>query len=95
LVRSGELRTPPIAAGILAGITRKTIIELAHEQGLVVHETQVMPTDLYAADEVFITSTIRELLPVVKVDDVQVAGGKPGPMARQLLAAYRARAHGA
>ena len=95
LVRGGVLVTPPLAAGILAGITRKLIIEIAKELGISVREEQVYPTDLYAADEVFITSTIRELLPVVRVDDVRVADGRPGPLAQRLLQAYRARARAA
>lgn len=92
LVRDGELATPPIEAGILAGITRKTVLELAFELGIKVHETQLHPHDLYRADEVFITSTVREVVPVVRVDDLVVAGGKPGPIAKRLLEAYRAQA---
>ncbi|HKU39822.1 MAG TPA: aminotransferase class IV [Polyangiales bacterium] len=91
-VKGAELITPPIEAGILAGITRKTVLELAAELGIRVHEVQVHPHDLYHADEVFITSTIREIVPVVKVDDVVVASGKPGPATRRLLAAYRDKA---
>jgi branched-chain amino acid aminotransferase len=92
LVRDGELVTPPIETGILAGITRKTVLELAAELSLRVHETQVHPADLYRAEEVFITSTIREIVPVVKVDDVIIGDGQPGPQACRLLDAYRARA---
>jgi branched-chain amino acid aminotransferase len=95
LVRGGALLTPPIEAGILAGITRKTVLELAAELSLPVHETQLHPHDMYGADEVFITSTVREIVPVVKVDDLQVGGGKPGPISKQLLAAYREKARGA
>ncbi|HET6333776.1 MAG TPA: aminotransferase class IV, partial [Polyangiales bacterium] len=93
-VREGELVTPPIEAGILAGITRKTVLELAEQLGLRIHETQLHPHDLYRADEVFITSTVREIVPVVRVDDLVVAGGKPGAMTKRLLAAYRAQANG-
>jgi branched-chain amino acid aminotransferase len=92
-VREGELVTPPIEAGILAGITRKTVLELAEQLGLRIHETQLHPHDLYRADEVFITSTVREIVPVVRVDDLVVAGGKPGAMTKRLLAAYRAQAN--
>ncbi|HEX2675021.1 MAG TPA: aminotransferase class IV [Polyangiales bacterium] len=90
----GELFTPPIAAGILAGITRHTVIAVATQLGIPVHETQMHPEDLYRADEVFITSTIRELVPVTRVDDVVIAAGTPGPMALQLLSGYRALARG-
>jgi branched-chain amino acid aminotransferase len=92
IVRDGELATPPIEAGILAGITRKTVLEIATDLGLNVHEVQLHPHDLYRAEEVFITSTVREIVPVVRVDDVVVATGKPGPYARRLLEAYRAQA---
>jgi branched-chain amino acid aminotransferase len=93
LVRAGQLLTPPIEAGILAGITRKTVLELASELELPVHETQIHPGDLYRADEVFITSTVREIIPVIRVDDITIASGSPGPCTRRLLAAYRAKAH--
>jgi len=92
MVKEGELLTPPIEAGILAGITRKTVIELAGTLGLKVLETNIHPADLYKADEVFITSTVREVIPVVKVDDIQIANGAPGPRTRQLLSAYREEA---
>jgi branched-chain amino acid aminotransferase len=90
LVRDGVLATPPIEAGILAGITRLTVLELAARLALPVHETQVHPADLYHADEVFITSTVREVLPVVRVDDVVVAAGRPGPITQRIRAAYLA-----
>jgi branched-chain amino acid aminotransferase len=93
IVRDGELATPPIEAGILAGITRKTVIELATDLGMKVHEVQLHPHDLYRAEEVFITSTVREIVPVVRVDDVVVAKGRPGPYVRRLLEAYRKQAN--
>ena len=85
-----ELLTPPIEAGILAGITRKTVMELADKLAIRLRETQLHPNDLYHADEVFITSSVREIVPVVRVDDVPIADGKPGPITRQLRAAYLA-----
>jgi branched-chain amino acid aminotransferase len=88
LVRDAALVTPPIEAGILAGITRLTVLELAAKLGLNVHETQVHPADLYRADEVFITSTVREIVPVVRVDDVVVGAGRPGPITQRIRAAY-------
>jgi branched-chain amino acid aminotransferase len=91
IVRRGELITPPIDAGILAGITRETVLEVAAEQALPVHETPLHPSDLYRADEVFITSTVREVVPVVRVDDKTIGDGKPGPISARLLAAYRAK----
>lgn len=91
VVRAGELLTPPIDAGILAGITRQTVLELAGEQALPVRETELHPSDLYQADEVFITSTVREVVPVVRVDDMPISDGKPGPITTRVLDAYRAK----
>jgi branched-chain amino acid aminotransferase len=90
VVRGGELLTPPIDAGILAGITRKTVLSLAQGLALPVRETPLHPSDLYAADEVFITSSVREVVPVVRVDDKVVKDGRPGEITARVLAAYRA-----
>jgi branched-chain amino acid aminotransferase len=90
VVRAGELLTPPVEAGILAGITRQTVLELATTLSLSVRETPLHPSDLYRADEVFITSTVREVVPVVRVDDKSISDGRPGPITLRVLAAYRA-----
>ncbi len=87
------LDTPPISSGILEGITRSTVIELATTLGIPVREQSISSADLYGADEAFITSTIRELVPVVRADGVTIASGRPGPVVAQLLAAYRQLAH--
>ena len=89
-VRAGELITPPIEAGILAGITRRTVLELAVQLGVVAHERALHRDDLYAADEVFITSSVREVVPVVRVDDARIGSGRPGPLTARIHAAYRA-----
>jgi branched-chain amino acid aminotransferase len=89
IVNKGQLFTPSIDAGILAGITRQTVLELAAEQKLEVRETPLHPSDLYQAEEVFITSTVREVVPVVRVDDKVIGNGRPGPIAARVLAAYR------
>jgi branched-chain amino acid aminotransferase len=91
-VRGGELLTPPISAGILEGITRRTVLELAAQRSIAVHERELWPDDLRSADEVFITSSIRELVPVTAIDGARVADGRPGPLTARLLAAYRERA---
>jgi branched-chain amino acid aminotransferase len=88
VVQAGELLTPPIEAGILAGITRRTVMDLAQRLAIPFRETQLHPNDLYQAAEVFITSTVREIVPVVRVDDVQIASGKPGALTQRLRAAY-------
>jgi len=67
-------------------------MELAVEQRRRVHETPLSPSDLFSADEVFITSSVREVVPVVRVDDVTIGSGRPGPVTQGLLAAYRVAA---
>ncbi len=88
IVRGGVVSTPPLSAGILEGITRRKVMELARQHGLRVDERQVYPADLEAADEVFITSSIREVLPVTSVDGRSVGGGCPGPVTRRVHALY-------
>jgi len=89
VVKSGRLRTPPEAAGILPGITRDRILAAARGLGIPVEEDGLRPEDLYQADEVFITSSIREVLPVVSVDGHCVGLGAPGAVTRRLHRAFR------
>lgn len=94
LVRRGQVYTPPLSEGVLEGITREVVIELARKRGLVVHEKQLLRHDLYIADECFGTGTAAELVPITEIDRRPVGDGKPGPVTRQLLAdfiAYRTR----
>ena len=92
MVRAGAALTPKSAAGLLEGVTRAFIFELGRELGIDVREEVLLPEDLATADEMFITSTTRELSPVVKVDDRVVGSGKPGPVTKRLLALYQQRA---
>ena len=87
-VRGGELTTPTLTTGILAGITRQRVIELARAAGLTAGEGDLYPDDLRGADEVFITSSIRGVMPVRQVDDRIISGGAPGPITRRLMDAY-------
>jgi branched-chain amino acid aminotransferase len=84
LVRHGVLYTPPLDAGILGGITREAVIEVAREAGTEVRETALTKHDVYIADECFLTGTAAEVVPVVKVDSRAIGTGKPGPMTRDL-----------
>ncbi len=88
LVKHGLLRTPPINAGILEGVTRNTIIELAQAAGITVQEIALTRHDVYTADELFLTGTGAEVIPVVKVDGRVIGSGKPGPVTRQLRERY-------
>jgi branched-chain amino acid aminotransferase len=90
LVRAGTLVTPPDSAGLLAGITRQKVLELARGLGIGVEQRMFAPAELASADEVFITSSIRELVPVIAADGVVAGQGRPGPVTAALLAAYRA-----
>lgn len=85
IVRRGELHTPPIDAGILEGITRDTVIELAQAAGLTVNERAMDRHDIYTADECFLTGTAAEVIPVVECDGRKIGEGKPGPVTRDLL----------
>jgi 4-amino-4-deoxychorismate lyase len=88
--RSGDtLSTPSLALGILAGITRAALFELAPGLGLRVLEGVFTAEDLLAADEAFLSSSTREVMPVVEVDGAAVGDGAPGPVAAELLAGLR------
>ena len=89
LVRGGVLYTPPLDAGILGGITRAAVIELARAADIEVREVALTKHDVYIADECFLTGTAAEVIPVVKVDSRSIGTGKPGPMTRDLEKAFR------
>jgi branched-chain amino acid aminotransferase len=90
LVRKGTLYTPPIDAGILEGVTRDAVIELAQAAGIEVREVPLTKHDVYIADEVFLTGTAAEVIPVVKVDSRTIGSGKPGPMTLDLMQRFHA-----
>ena len=84
LVYQGKLLTPPLDAGILAGITRQAVIELAGEATIEVLEIPLTQHDVYIADECFLSGTAAEIIPVVQVDSRIIGSGKPGPITRDL-----------
>jgi branched-chain amino acid aminotransferase len=84
LVRQNVLQTPPLEAGILEGVTRDAVIEVAKEAGIEVREMPLTKHDVYIADECFLTGTAAEIIPVVRVDSRVIGSGKPGPMTRDL-----------
>jgi branched-chain amino acid aminotransferase len=93
IVKDGAALTPPIAAGLLAGITREFLFEIGATAGIPVREAVLKDADLLGADEAFLTSTTREVVPIVQVDDQKIGAGIPGPVSRGLLEAYRLGAH--
>src|SRR5687767_9339774 len=92
MVRDGVALTPTSAAGLLEGVTRAFLFEVGKDVGVEVRDETLYPKDLDTADEAFITSTTRELSPVVRIDDRVIGSGKPGPITRTLLEGYRKRA---
>ncbi len=90
LVRAGRVRTPGEAAGLLAGITRRRVIELCADAGVPVDESDVTPDELRGADEAFVTSSIRGVVPVTTVDGVALADGSVGPITGEVLRRYDA-----
>jgi branched-chain amino acid aminotransferase len=91
VVRDGRVHTPPVAEGLLPGITRAYVLELCAALGIPCDERVMTDADLRRADEAFLTSTTREIVPIVSVDETPIGGGTPGSVVRQLLSAYRAR----
>jgi branched-chain amino acid aminotransferase len=91
VVRDGEVWTPPAHLGILRGVTRDTVLEIARELGIPAFERTFTLHDVYTADEVFLTGTGAEIGPVVWVDGRVIGSGTPGPVTQRLLEAYRER----
>jgi branched-chain amino acid aminotransferase len=94
VVKNGEALTPPIEAGLLSGITRAFVLELAHGLRVPAREAVLHDEDLFGAEEAFLTSTTREIVPIVRVDDRTLGTGRPGPVTLSLLDAYRRAADG-
>lgn len=88
VVERGRLATPPIAAGVLGGVTRDLVLRLARRARIEVREVSIPVTRLAVADEVMMTASTVEILPVVRIDGRAVGGGEPGPVARRLLDLY-------
>jgi len=89
IVKDNGIITPPTTAGILIGITRNVVIELANEAGMTVKEEQLTRDDLYNADECFLTGTAAEIIPVVNLDGRKIASGRPGKITLSLLKKYQ------
>jgi len=95
-VKDGQLLTPAPSCGILEGITRQTVLKLAHKAGITIHEGGFYPEEMLSADECFITNTTMELMPVVKMNGLSarqgeniIGKGKVGAMTCKLQEAYR------
>ncbi|MGQ9487192.1 MAG: branched-chain-amino-acid transaminase [Armatimonadota bacterium] len=93
IVKNGALHTPPPSAGILAGITRATVMMLAEGLGIPVHETMMTLYDVYTADEAFLTGTAAEVIPMVTLDERPIGTGKPGEITQRIISAFREHTH--
>jgi branched-chain amino acid aminotransferase len=94
IVRGGRLTTAPLSVGLLEGITRMTVIDLCRENGIPVDEQPLWPIDLKRADEALLTSSVRGLLPIVRVDGQPIGAGVPGPVTRRVMALYDKKSRG-
>ncbi len=83
------LCTPPLSAGALEGVTRNLVLHLARQAKLLVGEPELTRHDLYTAQEMFLTGTGAEVIPVTKVDGRVIGNGQPGPITRQLITAFK------
>jgi branched-chain amino acid aminotransferase len=93
-VRDGVIATPPQTAGILDGISRRSVIQIARDLGYEVAERDLARAELYLADEVFLTGTAAELVPVREIDDHTIGTGQPGPVTRELQRVFDDALHG-
>jgi D-alanine transaminase len=89
IVRNGVIKTPPKSARLLPGVTRDLVVELAKKQGLLCEESNFSRPELQAADEIWMTSSTKEILPVVKLNDAIIGNGKPGKLTRQMYEIYQ------
>jgi len=94
VVREGTIYTPPSTSSILDGISRKTAVQLAGDLGVDVVERHISRAELYLADEIFLTGTAAELVPVREVDDHKVGTGQPGEVTRAVQAKFEDVLHG-
>ena len=89
LIQNGVIRTPDPSSGILKGVTRDTVIDLARGIGIKVEECKLTPFDLYSADEAFLTGTAAEVIQMVTIDGRNIGDGQPGNITKQLIELYR------
>ena len=94
VVKDGSVLTPPLECGLLPGITREFLFEVGRGADIGMREQVMRDDDLFAAEEAFLTSTTREVVPIVAVDDRKIGNGKPGAVTQKLLNAFRDRAWG-
>jgi branched-chain amino acid aminotransferase len=90
LISGRRVITPPVQEGLLQGITRDSVMQIARDQGYEVVEHALVRTDLYLGDEAFFTGTAAEIVPIAEVDDRPVGTGRPGPISREIMDIFHA-----
>jgi len=88
LVHGGAVKTPALGCGVLPGVAREAVLELAEGMGIAVVEGEIVPEELSGADEAFLTNSLIEVMPLTQVDGKPVGSGKPGPLTQRLRAGY-------
>jgi branched-chain amino acid aminotransferase len=94
VIRGGRLLTPPLAAGALEGITQDSVVTIARDLGFDVEFENILRSDLYVAEEAFLTGTAAEVVPINSIDDRVVGDGSPGPVTRRIQEVYQAAIRG-
>jgi branched-chain amino acid aminotransferase len=94
IVRGGRILTPPLSAGALEGITQSSVMSIAHDLGFDAEADNLLRSDLYTADEAFMTGTAAEVVPIISVDDRVLGDGRPGPITRRIQEIYQAAVRG-
>jgi len=89
VIKKGQIVTPPTYIGVLLGITRQCVFDITEKLGIKTFERNIVMHDVYTADEVFLTGSAAELIPVVNADDRMIGDGKPGPIFKKLLAEFK------
>ena len=89
LVSDGILKTPGLESGILPGITRETVIEIASQSGIDTLEQDIKSEELFRAEEAFLTNSLMEIMPLTAINDKPIGAGKPGEITRRLIVAYK------
>ena len=89
IVKGGVVKTPPLDTPVLPGVTRAAVLGVGREQDIELQETSLNIDDLLDADEVFVTNSGMEVMPVIRVEQRDIGDGKPGPVTRDLIKLYR------
>ena len=91
IVKEGCVKTPALSEGLLNGVTRQCIVDLATKQGISIEETTLLESDLYDADEVWLTGSRKEIVPIISIDGTVIGEGQPGPLFQKMIQWYRER----